>query len=176
MIFCQTHLSGSYLIDMEMHEDERGYFARTFCIAEFAAHGLPIAFKQCNLSFNKRRGILRGMHYQADPFPEGKLVRCSRGAIYDVIIDLRPESATYCQWVGAHLSAQNGRSLYIPERFAHGFVTLEDESEVHYSMTESYNPQLARGVRWNDPIFGIDWPIASPELNYRDLNLQDFLP
>ena len=171
-----TGLAGLCLIDVDKHEDERGYFARTFCAEEFAAYGLVTSFPQCNTSFNRRRGTLRGLHYQAEPFPEAKLVRCTRGAIFDVAVDLRPDSPTRCQWFGATLSADNAHMLYIPAGFAHGFQTLEDGSELFYQMGESYRGDLARGVRWNDPAFAIEWPIAFPTLSPRDALYPDFTP
>jgi dTDP-4-dehydrorhamnose 3,5-epimerase len=168
LIFTPLTLEGAWLLDLERRPDPRGHFARTFCAEEFAAHGLPTTFLQCNLSYNERRGTLRGMHWQAEPRPEGKLVRCTRGAIFDVIVDLRVNSATLYQWLGFELSADNGRSLYIPAGFAHGFQTLMDDAEVFYQMTETYWPDLARGARWNDPAFGIAWPLAETILSDRD--------
>jgi len=175
MRFTETKLKGAYIIEPEPIADERGFFARTFCAREFEAHGLNPRLAQCNISYNARRGTLRGMHYQAAPHQEAKLVRCTRGAIYDVIIDLRPGSPTFMQWLAVVLTALNsqpstlnlqpppltppaGSMLYIPEGFAHGFQTLEDETEVFYQMSEFYHPECARGVRWDDPAFGIVWP------------------
>lgn len=158
MIFTETKLHGAFIIEVERREDERGFFARTFCQEEFAAHGLRPRFVQCNISFNKKKGTLRGMHYQVAPYEEAKLVRCTMGAIYDVIIDLRPDSPTFKQWVAVELTADNHRMLYIPERVAHGFQTLEDDTEVFYQMCEFYHRECARGVRWDDPAFGIEWP------------------
>lgn len=168
MIFTPTALDGVWLLDQERRADPRGHFARTFCAEEFAAHGLPGAFVQCNLSYNERRGTLRGMHWQADPFPEGKLVRCTRGAIFDVAVDLRDGSPTRHRSIGFELSAEDGRSLYIPAGFAHGFQTLTDGAEVFYQMSETYRGDLARGARWNDPAFGIAWPLPNPILSERD--------
>jgi len=159
MIFVETKLSGAFVIELERLEDERGFFARSFDEKEFAARGLAARWVQCNVSFNKKKGTLRGMHYQVAPHAEAKLVRCTMGAIYDVIIDLRPDSPTFKQWVAFELSADNRRMLYIPEGFAHGFQTLTDNSEVFYQMCESYHPESARGVRWNDPTFAIEWPL-----------------
>ena len=173
MIFTQTSLGGVFCVDVERHEDQRGSFARTFCQHEFAAHGLPVNFVQSNISCNTRRGILRGMHFQADPHPEGKLVRCTRGAIWDVVIDLRSGSPSYRRWIGVELNEKNARALYIPEGCAHGFQTLTDDSEVLYLMSEFYYPELARGVRWNDPAFGIEWPIADAFLSERDASYPD---
>ncbi len=171
-----TALSGLLIIDITALRDDRGYFARTFCALEFASAGLPTAFPQCNTSFNQTRGTLRGLHWQADPFPEGKLVRCTRGVILDVAVDLRPESPTYRRWLGFELTAANGRALYIPPGFAHGFQTLVDEAEVFYQMSEPYHGELARGARWNDPAFAIDWPIANPIQSPRDASYHDYIP
>jgi dTDP-4-dehydrorhamnose 3,5-epimerase len=169
-----TGLAGLCIVEVEKREDDRGYFARTFCAEEFAAAGLPTSFQQCNTSFNRHRGTLRGMHYQDDPFPEAKLVRCTRGAIFDVAVDLRPNSPTRCRWFGITLNAEDATMLFIPPGFAHGFQTLEDASEVFYQMGESYRAGLARGVRWDDPAFAIEWPIASPALSPRDAAYPDF--
>lgn len=168
MIFAESDLPGVWIIDPERRGDGRGYFARTYCSEEFARHGLPVGYPQCNTSFNERRGTLRGLHWQDEPSPEGKLVRCTQGAVFDVAVDLRPGSATRNRWVGRELSAANGRSLYIPPGFAHGFQTLTDGSEVFYQMTASYVPGLARGARWDDPAFAIAWPVAAPTLSERD--------
>jgi dTDP-4-dehydrorhamnose 3,5-epimerase len=158
LIFTETELAGAFVIELERHTDERGFFARTFCQQEFEAHGLRAEVAQCNVSFNKRKGTLRGMHYQAAPFAEAKLVRCTAGSIYDVIIDLRPASPTFKRHFAVELSAENHRMLYIPDDFAHGFQTLEDDTEVFYQMAQRYSAEHARGVRWNDPAFGIEWP------------------
>jgi dTDP-4-dehydrorhamnose 3,5-epimerase len=163
-----------WLVQPERRTDPRGFFARTFCAAEFAAHGLPTAFPQCNISFNTERRTLRGLHWQDDPHPEGKLVRCTRGAIFDVAVDIRPASPTYGRWVGATLSAVDADALYIPPGFAHGFQTLLDETEVFYQMSESYVPNMARGLRWNDPTLAIAWPLADPILSERDAALPLF--
>lgn len=168
MIFKETRLAGAFLLEPERKTDERGYFARTFCEREFAQHGLHTRYVQCNVSFNQRKGTLRGMHFQAAPHEEAKLVSCIRGAIYDVIIDLRPGSKTYRRHVGETLSAGNGKAFYIPEGFAHGFQTLEDDSEVFYQMSQFYFPEAARGVRWDDPAFGIEWPPAERIIIPRD--------
>ena len=157
MIFTETPLVGAYLIEPEPLSDERGFFARVFCENEFAAQGLCTRYVQSNISLNTRSGILRGMHYQAEPHAETKVVRCTMGAIYDVIIDLRPASPTFKQWYAVELSAKNYRMLYIPAGMAHGFQTLTDNSEVFYMMSEFYHPESAAGVRWNDPAFGIEW-------------------
>lgn len=161
-------LAGVYVVDLARIEDERGFFARSFCQREFAAHGLNPRLAQSNVSFNRTRGTLRGMHYQIAPHAEAKLVRCTQGAIWDVVIDLRRESPTYRRWVGVELSAETRRALYVPEGFAHGFQTLMDDSEILYLMSEFYDPDSARGVRWDDPAIGIDWPIAKPVISDRD--------
>jgi len=175
LIFVETKLRGAYIIEPEKREDERGFFARSWCEKEFAEHGLSSRTVQCNISFNKRRGTLRGMHYQAEPWEEAKLVRCTQGAIYDVIIDLRPGSPTYKQHVAQVLTAKNHKMFYVPERFAHGFQVLEDQTEVFYQMSGFYAPQFARGVRWNDPAFGIEWPIGEPIILERDRTYPDFV-
>ncbi len=168
MLFSETKLKGAYCIEIERRKDDRGFFGRSFCQSEFAGQGLETVVVQCNVSFNQKKGTLRGMHFQAPPKAEAKLVRCTRGRIFDVIVDLRPESPTYCEWTAVELSADNYRMLYIPENFAHGFQTLEDDTEVFYQMFESYAPDLARGVRWDDPAFGITWPIADPIISEKD--------
>ncbi len=168
MIFIETKLKGAFIIELERLEDERGFFARTFCQKEFEERGLNPKVAQCNISFNKLKGTLRGMHYQVAPYEEAKLVHCTKGAIYDVIIDLRPCSLTFKQWLAVDLTAENGRMLYIPEGFAHGFQTLEADTEVFYQMSEFYYPQYARGVRWNDPVFGVIWPIIPLNISLRD--------
>ena len=175
MIFTETKLAGAFVIELERREDQRGFFARIFCQQEFEAHGLKTQVVQCNVSFNKRKGTLRGMHYQAAPFAEAKLVRCTSGSIYDVIIDLRPASATFKQYFAVELSAENGRMLYIPEDFAHGFQTLRDDTEVSYHMAERYSAEHARGVRWNDPAFGIEWPEGERIIIERDQNYPNFV-
>lgn len=174
MIFRESELAGAWLIDLEPIDDERGFFARTFCRVEFAAHGLETGVAQCNLSYNRHRGTLRGMHFQAAPGEEAKLVRCTRGAIFDVIVDLRPDSATYCRWVGVALSAAERRMLWVPQGLAHGFLTLEDHAEVCYQMSAPFRPELARGVRWNDPAFAIDWPEPPRVISERDRSYPDF--
>jgi len=174
VIFTETKLRGAFILDLDRREDERGFFARTFCAEEFKAHGLNPRFVQCSLSFTKRKGTLRGMHWQSPPRAESKLIRCGRGAIHDVIIDLRPHSETFQQHIAVELTAENRRSLYVPEGFAHGFQTLVDEAEVVYQMSESYSAEATQGVRWNDPAFGIAWPLPDPLLNERDRNYPDF--
>ncbi len=176
MIFAETPLPGAFVIDVEPVTDERGSFARTFSRDEFDEHGLNSAVVQCNVSFNRRRGTLRGMHYQADPYGECKLVRCTLGAIYDVIVDLRRASPTYCRWFAVELTADNRRMLYIPEGVAHGFQTLAGESEVFYQMSQSYAPAHARGVRWDDPTFAIRWPDDDRIMSERDRTYPDFRP
>lgn len=174
MIFTETKLKGAFIIELELREDERGFFARSWCRQEFEAHGLNIRLAQCNISFNKRKGTLRGMHYQLAPHAEAKLVRCTRGAIYDVIIDLRPDSSTFKQWISLELSAENHRMLYVPEGFAHGYQTLENNTEIFYQVSEFYHPESERGVRWNDPAFSINWPWEEPTISAKDLSFRDF--
>ena len=174
MKFEETKLSGAFVIDLQRMEDSRGFFARAFCRKEFAAQGLNPAVAQCNTSFNREAGTLRGMHYQVEPFREAKLVRCTSGAIHDVIIDLRPASPTYREWAGFELSAENRRTLYVPEGFAHGYLTLAIDTEVFYQVSEFYNPGHERGIRWNDPAFAINWPIAPRNISPKDANHPDF--
>jgi dTDP-4-dehydrorhamnose 3,5-epimerase len=176
MIFVPTRLSEACIIEPQRLADDRGFFARTFCQEEFAAHGLKAHFVQCNISFNTRKGTLRGMHYQDKPHEEAKLVRCTRGAIFDVIVDIRQDSPTCRQWVGVELTADNRRMLYVPEGFAHGFQTLEDDTEVFYQMAETYRPESARGIRWNDPALAIGWPLSATIVSARDAGYPDFLP
>ncbi len=171
MRFQKTPLPGAWLIEPEPIEDERGSFMRTFCREEFGAAGLPTDFVQCNLSHNRHQGGLRGLHYQKPPHEEGKLVRCTSGAIFDVIVDIRPGSPTYCRWFGVELTRANRRALYVPPGFAHGFQALEAESEVFYQMTEYFRPGHGAGLRWNDPAFGIEWPLPNPTLSGRDAAL-----
>jgi dTDP-4-dehydrorhamnose 3,5-epimerase len=174
MLFTETILKGAYLIEPEKLEDERGFFARSFCVGEFEKHGLNPRSVQCNISYNIKKGTLRGMHYQKAPYAEAKLVRCTRGAIYDVIVDLRPASPCFKMNVGIRLDESNRKMLYIPEGFAHGFITLEDDSEVFYQMSEFYSPQHAAGFRWNDPFFGIQWPLEAAVISERDKTYPDF--
>ncbi len=176
MKISKTRLPGVMLVEISPNADERGLFARTFDAETFTAAGLPTVWPQCNTSWNAHRGTLRGLHFQADPKPEPKLVRCTRGAVFDVAVDLRPDSPSYCGWVGAELTAEDRNALYIPPGCAHGFLTLEDGAEVFYQMGESYVPELARGVRWNDPAFAIDWPFAPVVLGERDAGYPDFEP
>ncbi len=175
MFFRDTKIAGAFEIDLDVKVDERGFFARTWCREEFKAHGLSSSLAQCSLSFNPRRGTLRGMHYQAAPYAETKLVRCTRGAIYDVIIDLRPQSPSFKNWVAAVLTSENRRMVYVPEGCAHGFLTLEDQSEIFYQMTEFYNAESGRGVRWNDPAFQIAWPQSVQVISERDRSYPDFI-
>jgi dTDP-4-dehydrorhamnose 3,5-epimerase len=176
VIFARTEVEGAYLIDVERHEDERGWFARSFCAEEFEAHGLNPAVAQCNLSANAHRGTLRGMHSQAPGYEEAKLVRCSRGAIYDVILDLRPGSPSHLVHLGVTLRAAEGRMLYMPEGVYHGFLTLEDDSEVFYQMSAPYAPGQGLGVRWDDPAFGIEWPGDVRVISARDRSYADYDP
>ena len=193
MIFTETKLKGAYIIELEKLEDERGFFARTFCQDEFRKHGLNPCIAQCNISYNKKKDTLRGMHYQEKPYEEAKLISCIKGSIYDVIIDLREDSETYCQWfavqlsspisqlsslnsqpssLSSHLSAFSSQ-LYVPEGFAHGFQTLEDDTTVFYQMSEFYHPECARGVRWDDPSFGIQWLLPVKIISKKDLSYED---
>ena len=174
MIFTETPLKGAFVIEPEIIKDERGFFARTFCREEFAARGLNPNVAQCNLSFNAKKGTVRGMHYQAEPYAEVKLVRCTRGTIYDVIIDLRKNSPTFKKWFAVELAAKNNKMLYVPENFAHGFQTLEENTEVFYQMSEFYRPEYAGGVRWDDPVFGIEWPTGPRVIADKDRNHPDF--
>lgn len=174
MKFNPTKLFGVVEILPEPKSDERGSFARTWCQKEFEANGLNPRLVQCNLSVNTHRGTLRGMHYQAEPYAEAKLVQCTKGEIYDVVLDLRRESATYKDWIARTLSAEQHNMLYIPEGCAHGFLTLADQTEVFYQMSEFYEPQAARGVRWNDPAFQIAWPAPIQVISDRDRNYPDF--
>ena len=174
--FTETTLPGAYVIDLDRYEDHRGFFARTWCRREFGEHGLEQEFVQASISHSYRRGTVRGMHYQVAPHEEVKLVRCTRGAILDVIIDLRPNETTYTRHFAVELSVENGRALYVPEGFAHGFQTLQDDTEVCYHMSEFHSPDAARGVRWDDPLFEIDWPIADPVIKERDASYPDYEP
>lgn len=176
MRFAPTPLEGAYIVDIEPIVDERGFFARTWCQEEFYRRGLNSRLMQCNISFNRVRGTLRGLHYQEQPYAEAKFLRCSAGAIYDVIVDLRPTSRSYKKWFAVDLTAANRRMLYVPEGFAHGFQTLEEETEVFYQMSEAHRQEYARGIRWNDPVFGISWPFSNPILSQRDQSYPDFAP
>jgi dTDP-4-dehydrorhamnose 3,5-epimerase len=175
MLFTETRLKGAFIVDLQPHADERGFFSRSWCRNEFIEQGLNPDLVQCNISFNLRRGTVRGMHYQSGPFPEAKLVRCTMGAVYDVVIDLRPESSTFRNWFGIELSAENRRALYVPFGFAHGLQTLMDNTEVFYQMSEFYHPEFSRGVRWNDPAFGIAWPFPDQiTISGQDVSYADF--
>ena len=176
MRFTPTTLNGAYIVDIEPLSDERGFFARSWCKDEFNRRGLNSELMQCNISVNKAKGTIRGLHYQENPFGEAKLIRCSGGAIYDVIVDLRATSPSYGQWFSAELTAANYRMLYVPEGFAHGFQSLEDSTEVFYQMSQAYQEEYARGVRWNDPAFNVSWPLPNPILSSRDESYPDFRP
>jgi dTDP-4-dehydrorhamnose 3,5-epimerase len=168
MKFTPAGLTGAFLIDPEPVHDERGFFARTFCVDELAAHGISMTPKQCSVSYNEHRGTLRGLHYQSAPHEEQKLVRCTAGSIFDVIVDLRPASPQFRGWIGVELSAANRRALYIPPGLAHGFLTLSDASEVYYIISVAHAPAHARGLHWNDPAFGIKWPATPTVISARD--------
>jgi dTDP-4-dehydrorhamnose 3,5-epimerase len=174
MIFTPTTLENATVIDLERHEDERGFFARSWCRREFEAHGLEPDLVQCDISFNLRKGTLRGMHYQIGPHEEAKLVRCTRGALYDVAVDLRRDFSSYKKSLGVVLSAENRRMLYVPKGFAHGFLTLKDGTEVFYQMSDYYAPESQRGFRWNDPAFAIAWPAEVRFMSERDRAYPDF--
>lgn len=173
MKFVPLDIPGAWRIDIEPRADERGFFARTFCADEMAAHGLVTNFPQRSVSFNRKRATLRGLHFQAEPHSETKIVRCTAGACFDVVVDLRPGSARYRQWHGEELSAGNRRMLYIPPGCAHGFQTLADDTEIYYEITPAYVPSAARGVRWNDPGLAITWPILDPIMSERDATLPE---
>jgi dTDP-4-dehydrorhamnose 3,5-epimerase len=174
--FTTTPLESAFLVELDRHEDNRGFFARTFCETEFASHGLPTRFPQCNLSHNLRSGTLRGMHFNAADHRESKLVRCVSGAIYDVIVDLRAQSRSRFEWFGVELSRENGCALFVPAGFAHGFLTLTDVADVFYHMGEFFHGEAARGFRWNDPAFAIRWPSEPAVISERDATYPDFNP
>lgn len=174
MKFTETKLKGAFILDLELREDPRGFFARTFCQKEFEAHGLKPMVAQCNLSFNHKKGTMRGMHYQVPPAAETKLVRCTRGAVYDVIVDLRPGSPTYLQHVGVELTEHNRRQLYVPEMFAHGYLTLTEHAEVTYQVGEFYTPGYERGIRFDDPALNIEWPVPIEVISDKDANWPAF--
>ena len=176
MLFHETRLEGAFVIELEKREDTRGFFARGWCQKEFEDHGLVAQVVQANISYNKKKGTVRGMHYQVAPVEETKLVRCVRGGIYDVIIDLRPESPTYKQWIGVELTAENNKMLYVPENFAHGLQTLEDDTEVIYQVSQFYTPGAERGIRWNDPAFRIEWPQDIEVISDKDADWPDYMP
>lgn len=175
MIFTETPLKGAYVVAVKKLEDDRGFFGRTFCANEFREHGLKEAMVQANVSYNKRQGTLRGMHYQVAPHQEAKLVRCTRGALYDVIVDLRPNSLTYKQWFGIELTADSYTMLYVPPDFAHGFVTLRDDTEAIYQVSQFYTPGAEQGLRWNDPAIGIQWPVEVTVISPKDATWPDYL-
>jgi dTDP-4-dehydrorhamnose 3,5-epimerase len=174
MIFKETRLKGAFEIELEKMEDQRGFFARTFCKNEFETQGLETGIAQCNVSYNKHKGTLRGMHYQVHPHEEAKLVSCITGAAFDVIVDLRRKSPTFMEWLGVELDAKTSKVLYIPEGFAHGFETLRDDTVVCYKMFEFYHPECAQGIRWDDPAFGIDWPLVPEIISKKDQSYKDF--
>ncbi|MEE8549934.1 MAG: dTDP-4-dehydrorhamnose 3,5-epimerase [Gemmatimonadota bacterium] len=174
MRFKETELSGAWVIEPEPIEDERGFFERSWCAEEFAAHGLECRLVQCSASYNRSKGTLRGMHYQAEPHAEAKLVRVTRGAIYDVALDLRPHSPTFKRWIAVELSLENRKLFFLPEGLAHGFQTLVDDTEVFYQMSAPYHPESARGVRWDDPAFAITWPSVERLISQRDRSFLDF--
>jgi len=175
MVITETELKGAFVIELEPFEDVRGFFARAWSDWEFEAAGLNARFVESNISFNEKKGTLRGMHFQLPPYDQTKLVRCTRGSIYDVIVDLRPDSPTFKQWVAEELSAENHRMLYVPGEFAHGYQTLEDNTEVSYQTTAYYAPEHGRGARWNDPAFKISWPIDNLIIIERDRDYPDFV-
>jgi len=174
MKFTELALAGAFLIEPEPNEDERGFLVRTFCVEEFNARGLNATIAQCSVSYNRRRGTLRGLHYQVFPHAEVKLVRCTAGLIFDVIVDIRPGSPTFKRWLGTELSAVDPRMIYIPAGFAHGFQTLADSTEVFYQISESYHPEDARGARWDDPAFGVIWPVEDKIISARDRSYSNF--
>jgi dTDP-4-dehydrorhamnose 3,5-epimerase len=174
MKFTETKLKGAFIVEIEKLTDTRGFFARAWCSKEFDAQGLTARVVQANVSFNRRKGTLRGMHYQIAPFQENKLIRCTRGAIYDVIIDLRPESPTYKQWMGVELTADNYTLLFVPEDFAHGFITLMDNTEITYQVSQFYTPGSEKGIRFNDPTFNIQWPLEVSVISDKDRTWPDF--
>jgi dTDP-4-dehydrorhamnose 3,5-epimerase len=176
MRFLALTLPGAYSIEVERREDARGFFARTWCEEEFRARGLAAHIAQCSISFNPRRGTLRGMHYQAPPHAEAKLIRCTRGRVYDVVLDLRAESPAYLRWDAVELSDDNRRTVYVPEGCAHGFQTLTADTELFYQISAPYRPESARGVRWDDPAFGIRWPEDERLMSERDRTYPDFAP
>jgi dTDP-4-dehydrorhamnose 3,5-epimerase len=170
MIFTETKLKGAYVLEIKQLTDERGFFGRSWCANEMKEHGLNPDVRQANTSLSKKKGTLRGMHYQLDPYQETKLIRCTHGRIFDVIIDLRPDSPTYKDWFGIELTRDNYKMLYVPEDFAHGFITLEDDVEVTYLVTQFYTPGAEAGIRWNDPGFNIDWPMEPVIISEKDQN------
>jgi dTDP-4-dehydrorhamnose 3,5-epimerase len=174
MVFTETQLKGAFIVDVEKNEDPRGFFTRIFCKKEFGALGLETELVQGNMSYNHRKGTFRGLHYQRPPYGEVKLVRCTNGALYDVIVDLRPDSSTFKQWIGVELTAENFRMLYVPKGFGHGFITLEDQTVAQYMVTEFYTPGAEGGIKWNDPQFGIELPIPVEVISDKDNNQSYF--
>lgn len=174
MIFQETPLKGAFVLELKKLEDDRGFFARSYCQKEFEEHGLVPRIVQANVSYNIKKGTLRGMHYQIHPYEETKLVRCTCGAIYDVIIDLRKSSPTYRQWFGIELTAENRKMLFVPESFGHGFQTLKEDTEVTYMVSQFYAPGAERGIRWNDPSFGIQWPTGVEVISPKDAHWEDY--
>ena len=173
MIFRETKLKGAFIIELEKREDDRGFFARSWCKKEFEEHGLTTNMVQSNIAFSKRKGTLRGLHYQGAPYGEEKVVRCTRGSLYDVLVDLRPGSTTYRQWIGVELTPDNNKMVYIPEGFAHGYQTLEDNTEVTYQVSQFYFPDFERGLRYDDPAIGIDWPLIVKIISEKDKGWPD---
>lgn len=176
MIFTPTKLAGAFIIDLKKIEDDRGFFSRTFCINEFKDQGIDIEIRQANTNLSTKKGTIRGMHYQRHPYEEDKIVRCTKGALFDVIIDLRKDSPTYKQWIGVKLTENNHRALFVPKGFAHGFLTLEDNTEANYLVSQFYTPGAEAGIRFNDPQFGIEWPFEPIVVSDKDLshpNYQD---
>lgn len=176
MKFIQTSLHGAYRVELEPIRDSRGFFARSWCKQEFLDHRIDIEIVQSNVSYNQKKGTLRGMHFQEEPFAEPKIIRCTHGKIYDVFIDIRPDSPTYLQWDSVELSAASYQMMYLPAGFAHGFLTLEEHSEVLYQMAQFFNPAAVRGIRWDDPLFRIDWPEEITTISDKDLAYPDFVP
>lgn len=173
MIFRETKLKGAFIIEVEKREDDRGFFARAWCKKEFDEHGLTASMVQSNIAFSKRKGTLRGLHYQGAPYGEVKVVRCTKGSLYDVMVDLRPGSSTYRQWVGVELTSSNHKMMYVPEGFAHGYQTLEDNTEVMYQVSQFYFPAFERGIRYDDPGVGIDWPLIDKIISDKDKGWPD---
>ncbi len=176
MIFKETQFESVYIVELEKHADSRGFFARTWCRNEFEARGLNTQLLQSNIAFSKSRGTLRGLHYQEKPYAEVKLIRCLRGSVYDVIVDLRPESETYKHWLATELTGDDYKMIYVPEGFAHGYQTLEDNTEIFYQVSQMYTPEFERGIRFNDPAFMIQWPDDIRIISDKDLNWKDYLP
>ncbi|MCD4681695.1 MAG: dTDP-4-dehydrorhamnose 3,5-epimerase [Bacteroidales bacterium] len=174
MIFTETKLKGAFVVEIKKLEDERGFFGRAWCQQEFEAHGIKTKICQINTSFTKKKGTIRGVHFQVDPYQEAKFIRCTKGRIFDVMVDLRPDSPTFLQWVGNELSEDNYKMAYVPENFAHGFVSLVDNCEVYYPVSQFYTPGAERGMRWNDPVINIKWPIDIINISDKDKSHPDF--